>query len=364
MLGGGGIEYVRYIYKFCGISYFRTQSIIEAKKSYGENMSSLYHEIKHMQWQWQMHHYPHLFPKDDWSISLGKCLCEDKNLFDKIQNLTQNLDEVSKTKIYTIIARLKTCYLSQNHQIQNLTKEELDEFFEIQTKFIPNIFQVAENVFCYNGYFLPINHFEVGMFWSKMGKHILSLQTLEKIKQKDIIDVGGYIGDSAIIFEKEWTDKNIYSFEATKKNYELMLQTIKLNQSTRINPINKGLGSKREILKIKFQGSASSIGNANEADEECEIITLDEFVTQNNIEVGFIKVDIEGFEQEFLKGAMNTIKTQKPAMLISIYHNLDDFFNIKPLIESWNLGYKFKIYRPSELWNFHVETALYCEVID
>ncbi|MFX3627500.1 FkbM family methyltransferase [Campylobacter sp. LH-2024] len=79
------------------------------------------------------------------------------------------------------------------------------------------------------------------------------------------------------------------------------------------------------------------------------------------MEIGFIKIDIEGFEQECLKGVINTIKTQKPAMLISIYHNPDDFFNIKPLIESWNLGYKFKIYKPIDFY-IGLETALYCEI--
>lgn len=48
---------------------------------------------------------------------------------------------------------------------------------------------------------------------------------------------------------------------------------------------------------------------------------------------------------EFLKGAKETICTQKPAMLLSIYHQASDYFGIKPLIESWNLGYTFKIHK-------------------
>ena len=59
-------------------------------------------------------------------------------------------------------------------------------------------------------------------------------------------------------------------------------------------------------------------------------------------------MDLEGFEQPFLRGALNTIKTQKPALMISIYHNYSDFFDIKPMLENLNLGYKFKIVRPEE----------------
>lgn len=61
--------------------------------------------------------------------------------------------------------------------------------------------------------------------------------------------------------------------------------------------------------------------NINKKYEEISIITLDSFVEENNIRVGLIKVDIEGSEQDFLKGAEKTIKTQKPFLLISIYHN-------------------------------------------
>jgi hypothetical protein len=36
-------------------------------------------------------------------------------------------------------------------------------------------------------------------------------------------------------------------------------------------------------------------------------------------------------------GAEKTIKKDKPILLISVYHTGKDFFEIKPLLESWNL---------------------------
>lgn len=159
----------------------------------------------------------------------------------------------------------------------------------------------------------------------------------------------------------------MYSFEATRTNFELLQKTLKLNDSKRIVPINKGLGAKKETLDITLLSSGSTMrtdsGVFNENNtQKCEIISLDEFVKENDLQVGFIKVDIEGFEQEFLKGALETIRTQKPAMLLSIYHNFEDFLEIKPFIESLNLGYKFQIFRPTDTWNFSIETALYCEI--
>lgn len=48
-------------------------------------------------------------------------------------------------------------------------------------------------------------------------------------------------------------------------------------------------------------------------------------------------------------------------MLISIYHFGSDYFKIKPLIESWNLGYKFKIAKGAD-GHLTGETVLFCEV--
>ena len=52
-------------------------------------------------------------------------------------------------------------------------------------------------------------------------------------------------------------------------------------------------------------------------------------------------MDIEGSELEAIKGARNTICKFRPILLISVYHLPKDFFEIKPLIESLGLGYKF-----------------------
>ena len=184
------------------------------------------------------------------------------------------------------------------------------------------------------------------------------------MRNKDFIDVGGFVGDSAIIFEQEFCDKNIYSFEATKSNFKLLERTLWLNNATRIIPINKALGAVEGKMQICVNESGSSIvAHHSDEMEITEITTLDSFVRENNLQVGFIKVDIEGFEMEFLKGAKETIESQKPAMLISIYHFGADYFKIKPMIESWNLGYKFKITKGTD-GHLTGETVLLCEAME
>ena len=218
----------------------------------------------------------------------------------------------------------------------------------------------------YDKYILPKNHFESEVFYDKSGMNYI--KNINQVKNKNIIDAGGYIGDSAIVFS-DYTDKNVYSFEPFLQNYNLMLKTIELNKKNNIIPVNIALGDENKEIGMDASvgaGSGLSIENAKESNinnikNKVKMMALDSYVKENNIEVGLIKTDLEGFEQPFLKGAIETIKEQKPVLIISIYHNYSDFFEIKPMIENLNLGYKFRIIR-NKSPQLITETKLLAEV--
>ena len=73
--------------------------------------------------------------------------------------------------------------------------------------------------------------------------------------------------------------------------------------------------------------------------------------------------DSEGGEQLLLKGAVETIRTQHPILLISIYHSANDFFEIKPMIEKMCDKYTFRIIKPANS-AIVIETILLAEVRD
>ena len=342
--GGGGVIY-DFVYRIFGFSVFKTFKYKKATRS----SLFLYHNDLLNQTFFKM---------------------SDSEIFEKAQKLCENMDLQSQNIVYQIIFRTKLAALSPSKKIFRLTQHEKKSLEYLDSDFYPRICEITPEVFYYEGYFLPIRHFEVSVFYYKHGLDSFSSQTLAKIKNLDVIDVGGFIGDSALIFQS-FTNKNIYSFEATSHNYNLMLQTLKLNNTNRIVPVKKGLGSKKTKMNINILNTLSArsslIADNNHLgdtkSEEIELITLDNYVKEHDLKIGLIKVDIEGFEMEFLKGAKETICSQKPAMILSIYHQASDFFDIKPLIESWNLGYTFRVYKPTD-YSISFETTLMCEVLD
>ena len=297
--------------------------------------------------------------------NLGKYIATTPNIEQQIFTLIKGLSQENKDFVLRQISRSKQAY-DNDCLITDLTKEEIKEISYIYNEFYPNILELSENLYYYKGYYLPIKAFIAGIFVHKHCLDIFTKQTLENIKTKEVIDVGGFIGDSAILFEKEFTDKNVYTFEPTKENHELTKRTIQLNNSSRIIPIKMALGANKSTMQINTcAGGCSSMAfHITDRVENVEVTTLDIFAKEHNLKIGLIKVDIEGFEMQFLQGAKETICAQKPALCISIYHSGDDYFNIKPLIESWNLGYKFQIYKRIDGDSLTTDTSLFCEVLE
>jgi len=288
---------------------------------------------------------------------------ESADFQEKFLKLVNGLDEDSAKTIATIINRQLAIRntLGQPNDIYNL--EEKNKIRELNENFWPLIIKLSEEMYALGKYLLPINHFEPSVFYDKHGLDYV--KDLESIKNKDIIDAGGFIGDSILILSP-LTNKAVYSFEPVVANYELMKKTVQFNNIKNAVCENYALGNNKDIIEINVNSSASSVSdlivNETKYVSKCDVIKLDDYVFENNLDVGLIKVDLEGYEQKFLAGAMRTIKEQKPVLLLSIYHNPDDFFNIKPLIESWNLGYTFKVFKPVD-YSISLETLLIAEVV-
>lgn len=184
-------------------------------------------------------------------------------------------------------------------------REEMDELYSFLHTYIGSVIKISENVYAYENYFLPIDLFEKGILFDEHGINFLNS---EKFKSKVIIDVGDFIGDSACILSKK-TNEKVYCFEALKENYDLLLKTIEYNYLHNVIPVNLALGEangKAETINLYEKianGSCCQIKPVNNdftSNDVVNVITMDQFIENNHVNVGLIKVDIEGAEQQFL----------------------------------------------------------------
>jgi FkbM family methyltransferase len=266
----------------------------------------------------------------------------------KYINLVRGMDIESTDTIARIICRIKRILSEEKDTLDIYTEYEQIELKKQKTDFYDLIWKCSEDKFCYRKYMLPINHFESSVFYYKHGiDHIADIAALSG---KTFIDAGGYIGDSVLVME-ELFPETIIVFEALPKHCKLIKKTVEMNSLRNVVVENMALGEEAGSVEIQVADSGSNGIGRKGLDYSEKVITpvisLDDYVEKNNIlNIGLIKSDIEGMEPYLLKGAKKSIEKYKPVLLICIYHNPYDFFEIKPMIESWNLGYKFSVYKP------------------
>ena len=272
---------------------------------------------------------------------------------DKLNNFLKNFPQESRNDAMQIILRAYAVYLINYHDTL-FTNEELklqDEYIEFSNK------NVSGNEIC--GFKFSDQSYNKHCFMNEF-----SQKDLEYIGNKDIIDAGAYIGDSSLAFTK-LTSSNVHAFEPFEESFNKMLENISLNDVNNIVPVKSSLSDINGEEKIYLSGDnvqgITSDENVRLYDKVFKIktMTIDNYVQENDLNVGFIKVDVEGAEQRLLKGAIETIKSQKPFLILSIYHNPSDFFEIKPWIEKLGLGYNFKITKERP-WTFLADTVLEC----
>lgn len=131
-----------------------------------------------------------------------------------------------------------------------------------------------------------------------------------------VIDAGANVGLFSILFGK--LAKRVYAFEPsdTVQSLEKNLCT---NNVTNIEIVNLALGDKVESKVDKIY----KVWGEQPVESNFRFTTIDAFVSERNLHVDAIKIDVDGFDYEVLLGAEKTLKTQKPIVGVEINHALD-----------------------------------------
>lgn len=166
------------------------------------------------------------------------------------------------------------------------------------------------------------------------------------------VDAGGYDGDTTEEFINRYQDyRQIYLFEPSQKNLSAAKQ--RLNGRRNIDFRSVGLSNTSGTLFFNADaGSASAVTNGT--GESISVVTLDEELP--NQPISFIKMDLEGWEMNALRGAEQTIKKNKPKLAIAVYHAAKDFREIPQYLLSLNKDYKIYLRHYTQGWS---ETVMF-----
>ena len=271
---------------------------------------------------------------------------------DRLKDVTKHLDKNSRNTFKWLLLRSLAVNVIKMKSLHfNYERDNQEKFLDFRLKYsAPN--EIA-------GY-KYIGRYNVHAFMDST----FTDEDKEFIKNKDLIDAGAYTGDTSIPIAK-FTSKKVYAFEPFEESFEILKKNIDSNHIKNIVPVQKSLGNENGEMTLYLSGdNVQGITNnphARKYDKELKVeeITLDKFVEENNLDVGYVTVDVEGAEMELLEGAIDTLKSQKPILTISIYHKVTDFFEIIPWIADLDLGYEFEVVKENP-WPFLSDTVVKC----
>jgi FkbM family methyltransferase len=145
-----------------------------------------------------------------------------------------------------------------------------------------------------------------------------------------VFDVGSNIGETALHFAKiSGQNGRVIGFEPVPETYRKCALNLSLNNFSNLKVENIAISDKREVLYFDPATYNNSGGifmkkGATDTTMSVDAMTLDEYCLINGIEkLDFIKVDVEGFELNVLKGAAIVLEKLRPVLYVEINnHNL------------------------------------------
>lgn len=135
-----------------------------------------------------------------------------------------------------------------------------------------------------------------------------------------VLECGGHHGLTAVVISK-WIGQagRVYCFEPNPENLPIINKNIEINDIHNVVVIPKAVGAADGKIKITNSDSNSYILKGSENNGvEVAVVRVDDYL---NLKPTMLKIDVEGFEVEVLKGAKELLKTH-PKLAIELHPDM------------------------------------------
>lgn len=177
-----------------------------------------------------------------------------------------------------------------------------------------------------------------------------------------LLDIGANIGNHSLFYANVLGGK-VIAYEADPTNYKRLSANVVLNQaSDHIHCQNTAIGERAGKCKIFVPNEQNRGMNqiVEDANGDVEVKRIDDFTYTDPI--GFIKIDVEGFEIPVLTGAAETIAQHQPYVFVEARVERE-FYEVAKIMTT--LGYypsRRYCYTPTYLFeplDMHKRMAVY-----
>jgi len=188
--------------------------------------------------------------------------------------------------------------------------------------------------------------------WKKIARYycdVVDSNIFSFYDDEVFVDCGGFTGDTVAQYINTINRKykRIYVYDISSTHVSVIKQNLAVLPDIVVK--HKGVGDVNTEMTMYgsdqlFTGNRLVSSNVPlEAVEKVEVVRLDEDITEP---VTFIKIDVEGYDKEALRGASGLIKKYHPKLSVDAYHQLADIVDIPWLIRELDSSYNLYLRLP------------------
>lgn len=169
-------------------------------------------------------------------------------------------------------------------------------------------------------------------------------------------DCGACFGDTAIWAAKKVGNEGmVVAFEPIKEQECVLRKNVEeYLSSKKIFVENFAVSDKTGWVSFEESGAGSTLSEGGK--RKIRSVSIDDYCETHEISPDYIKMDIEGSELAALKGAIHTIRNNKPRLAICVYHKpAEDLWEIPNFLKYCVPSYQFYLKKSHYTW----ETVLF-----
>jgi FkbM family methyltransferase len=155
-----------------------------------------------------------------------------------------------------------------------------------------------------------------------------------KFITKNIIDLGGWIGDNSIPWAKN-INGIVYSIDPSENNCNFIKEVCSLNNISNVKVFQTAISDKVETLSTSHHIDHCSFLEAG--DTKIFATSLDKLYEEGEIkDIDYVHLDVEGMEFKVIKGMSNIIDTYTPIITFEQHLEIDNILQIIEFLKSKN----------------------------
>jgi len=165
--------------------------------------------------------------------------------------------------------------------------------------------------------------------------------------EKSIIDIGCWIGDNSLVWAKMLKNGgSVYAIEGIYESFRFASKMASINEINNVHFTNAICADVPNLSVVSGGSQGGTYFKQSDLKSRFKTTTIDEVIPLDcHGNIGLFHIDVEGFEEKVILGAMRVIKSSRPIIIFEQHISSENARIIINLLESM----KYKIFMVNEV---------------